>query len=133
MENKKLTGIRDKKGKDLFDGAKVRHHNQEGESKVYVVKWSANDGQWIGDCPDEIYDLSQELLTESFLMEEKKLYFQLSDGADYSGVTMDLSGVTTWIEGDADNYKEDEEDMPEYTITPVWMTEEEFDNLPEAE
>lgn len=63
---------------------------------------------------------------------EKKLYYQFSDGGDYSNVTMDLSGVMAWIEGDQDNCKEGE-DMPEYTITPVWMTEDEFDNLPEAE
>ena len=63
---------------------------------------------------------------------EKKLYYQLSDGGDYSNVTMELSGVMAWIEGDKDNYNEGDE-MPEYTITPVWMTEEEFNNLPEAE
>lgn len=63
---------------------------------------------------------------------EKKLYYQLSDGADYSGVTMELSGIMAWIDGDKTNYKEGDE-MPEYTITPVWMTEEEFDNLHEAE
>lgn len=63
---------------------------------------------------------------------EKKLYYQLSDGGDYEGVTMELSGIMSWIEGDQDNCKEGD-DMPEYTITPVWMTEEEFNNLPEAE
>lgn len=63
---------------------------------------------------------------------EKKLYYQLSDGGDYSNVTMDLSGVTAWLEGDQDNCV-DGEDMPQYTITPIWMTEEEFNNLPEAE
>lgn len=64
---------------------------------------------------------------------EKKLYYQLSDGSDYSNVTMDLSGIMSWIEGDQDNCKEDNEDMPQYTITPIWLTEDEFDNLPEAE
>lgn len=43
---------------------------------------------------------------------------------------MELSGCIAWIEGDSDNYKEGDE-MPEYTITPVWMTDEEFNNLPE--
>lgn len=62
----------------------------------------------------------------------KKLYYQLSDGGDYWNVTMELSGIMAWIEGDQDNCKEGD-DMPEYTITPVWMTEEEFNNLPEAE
>lgn len=63
---------------------------------------------------------------------EKKLYYQLSDGADVSGVTMELSGIMAWIEGDQDNCKEGEE-MNEYTITPIWMTEDEFKNLPEGE
>ena len=62
-------------------------------------------------------------------MEPKKLYFKFSDGADYQNVIMELSGCMTWIENDKDNYEEGD-DMPEYTIEPVWMTETEFKNLP---
>jgi hypothetical protein len=64
---------------------------------------------------------------------DKKLYYQLSDGGDYSGVTMELSGIMSWIEGDQENCAEGNEDMLEYTITPIWLTDEEFNNLPEAE
>lgn len=65
----------------------------------------------------------------------KKLYYQLSDGADVSKIVMELSGAMTWIEEDMKEYPQEtpEEDLPEYTITPVWLTDEEFDNLPEAE
>lgn len=63
---------------------------------------------------------------------EKKLYYKFSDGMDYENIVMELSGVMSWIEGDSDNYKEGDE-MPQYTIEPVWMTEEEFNNIPESE
>lgn len=62
---------------------------------------------------------------------EKKLYYKFSDGGDYSNVIMELSGVMAWIEGDQSNFEEGDDDVPEYTITPVWMTEEEFNNIPE--
>lgn len=60
---------------------------------------------------------------------EKKLYFTLSDNGDISGITMTLDGCMEWIYNDEIT----EGDETEYTITPVWMTEEEFKNLPEAE
>ena len=60
---------------------------------------------------------------------EKKLYFELSDNADTHRVVLPLEGAMAWIEGDIDNQGEDSE--IEYTLTPVWMTEEEFSNLPE--
>lgn len=63
----------------------------------------------------------------------KKLYYQLSDGGDYENIVMELSGCMSWIEGDMEaNYNEGDE-LPEYTITPIWMTEEEFNNLPEGD
>lgn len=60
---------------------------------------------------------------------EKKLYFTLSDNGEISGITMTLDGCMEWIKND----EHTEGDNVEYTITPVWMTEEEFNNMPEAE
>jgi len=60
---------------------------------------------------------------------EKKLFFELSDNADTHNVVLTLDGAMAWIEGDIDNQGEDSE--IQYILTPVWMTEEEFDNLPE--
>jgi hypothetical protein len=67
---------------------------------------------------------------------EKKLYFKLSDSGDVGNVVLALDGCMEWIKNDTDNYNHEimeEKDFPEYTLVPVWMTEEEFDNLPEAE
>lgn len=66
---------------------------------------------------------------------EKRLYYTLSD-RDGEGGTMELSGCMEWIRGDmASNYIGSEnclpEDLPEYTLTPVWMTDEEYEALPE--
>lgn len=60
---------------------------------------------------------------------DKKLYFKLDNGD--SCVTMELSGCMAWIEGDG--LTEITSEDVQYTLTPIWMTEEEFNNLPEAD
>jgi hypothetical protein len=66
---------------------------------------------------------------------EKKLYYQLSDNADVSKIVMELSGAMTWIEEEMKEHTPatPEDDLPEFTITPIWLTDEEFNNLPESE
>ena len=70
-------------------------------------------------------------------MNKKKLYYKL-EADDYITI-MDLSGCFAWIETSCEDIKaqnlfdEKEEDMPQYVITPVWMTEEDYKNLPEAD
>jgi len=65
-------------------------------------------------------------------MENKKLYYQLSDSADVSNVVMELSGVMSWIEGDMEGFNHETDEPRQYIIEPIWLTDEEFDNLPEA-
>lgn len=65
----------------------------------------------------------------------KELYFTLDDGQGEGG-TMKLSGCVEWIKEDMEvNYPGNEytkeEDLPQYTLTPVWMTKKEYDELPE--
>jgi hypothetical protein len=60
---------------------------------------------------------------------EKKLYYKFSDGEDYNNIILELSGCVEWIK--ADMQSADEGDDREFTLVPVWMTEEEFANLPE--
>jgi len=64
---------------------------------------------------------------------EKKLYYIIDNGS--TSYTMELSGCMSLIEGEMGGMNEEKttQDEPEWTITPTWMTEEEFDNLPEAE
>lgn len=60
---------------------------------------------------------------------KKKLYFKLSDGIDVNGIVMELSGIMAWIEND-----EPDPEFPKvYTITPIWLTDKEFNHLPEFE
>lgn len=63
---------------------------------------------------------------------EKKLYYRFSDGGDAQNITMDLSAAKQWIESDMENYKDGDE-VPIYTLSAVWLIEDEFDNLPEAD
>lgn len=64
-----------------------------------------------------------------------KCYFIISDNSGEYAVTMTLDGCMEWIKNDTDNYSEDipEDERAEYTLTPVWMTEDEFHDLPEAD
>ena len=64
----------------------------------------------------------------------KKKYFKLtSDARDIHGcIFPDLSGATAWIEGELDEIVE-EDGEADYTITIVWMTQEEFENMGEYE
>jgi hypothetical protein len=64
---------------------------------------------------------------------EKKLYYIIDNGD--SRYTMELDGCMEVIKGEMESYNEEKtlEDEPTYTITPIWMTEDEFENLPEAE
>ncbi len=64
---------------------------------------------------------------------EKKLYYQLSDNADVSKIVMELSGCMTRIEEDLKEVPEEDVKEFEYTITPIFLTDEEFANLPEDE
>ncbi len=63
---------------------------------------------------------------------EKKLYYEVSD-LGYIGQTVeDLESAMALIDADIVYQMEDEKEPElQYTITPVWMTEEEFNNLPE--
>lgn len=66
---------------------------------------------------------------------EKKLYYALDNGEGEGGI-MELSGCMAWIDGDLKANYPDAENMPEderpvYSLSPVWMTDAEYDALPE--
>lgn len=60
---------------------------------------------------------------------EKKLYFKFSDNYDVTNVVMDLSACMAWIEGE----ELAETDDKEYTLVPIWLTDEEYQNIPQAD
>jgi hypothetical protein len=60
-----------------------------------------------------------------------KLYYQFSDNADVSNIVMPLEDCIEWIKSDMEGLDENSKDI-EYTITPIWMTEKEYEKLPEA-
>lgn len=70
----------------------------------------------------------------------KKLFYKL-EADDYDVTFPELDSCFEWIRCSCESVAKDgepekgtlEEDMPVYSITPVWMTQEEFESLPEAE
>lgn len=66
---------------------------------------------------------------------EKKLYYSLDNGEGEGGV-MDLSSCMAWIDGDmkanyANSINMPPEDQPNYTLTPIWYTDAEYEALPD--
>lgn len=67
-------------------------------------------------------------------MEGKKLYYLLESNGDLS-ITCpnDFEVIKTLIESDMEGFTKEEQSECYYTITPVFYTDEEYSNLPEAE
>lgn len=61
---------------------------------------------------------------------ENKLYFQLDDGE--IAYIMELSGCFEYIKNEMSAFNEVDNESRKYTLTPMYITEEEFENLPEA-
>lgn len=61
---------------------------------------------------------------------EKKLYYQFSDGCQFDQVVMSLEECKNTIESDMNDCNED--DVRCYLIAPIWLTDDEFEKLPEA-
>lgn len=59
---------------------------------------------------------------------EKKLFFKIDDGGE--GGLYTLEGCMAHIKGGVDLLTPGEE-VGEFVLTGVWMTEEEFNNLPQ--
>ena len=63
---------------------------------------------------------------------EKKQYWLVESNGDLSITCTDLETVKDLIEADFEDFDLEDQDGLEYTITPVWYTDEEYENLPEA-
>lgn len=63
---------------------------------------------------------------------EKKLYWQIEDNGDLSCTCSSPEECLMILEGEFNSLNDDEKEEAQYTITPVYLTEKEFENLPEA-
>lgn len=64
--------------------------------------------------------------------QEKKLYWLVESNADLLMTVADLETCSHLINEDFSTLDEDEKKETEYTLTPVWYTDEEYEKLPEA-
>lgn len=64
-------------------------------------------------------------------MENKKLYYEVKNNEDLSATVDNLETAMILIEGDMES--QTDYDGLQYTITPVMMTDKEYDELPEME
>jgi hypothetical protein len=62
----------------------------------------------------------------------KKMYYVIDNNG--AAITLDISGIMVMLEAEATHHNEDSnnQDKPSWTITLAWLTEEEFENLPEV-
>lgn len=63
---------------------------------------------------------------------EKKLYWLLEDNGDLSTTCSRLDDCKDIIQTDFADLEKDDQKETIYTITPVWYTDKEYSNLPEA-
>jgi hypothetical protein len=64
---------------------------------------------------------------------EEKIFWLVENNDDLSMTVADLSTAGDVIKSDFESYKDEYEiDDLQYTISPVMMTQEQFDNLEEA-
>jgi hypothetical protein len=63
---------------------------------------------------------------------DKKLFWLLEDNGDTSVTLPDLKSAIDIIESHLE-VPQSELEQYQYTLTPVFMTDKEFENLPEAE
>jgi len=61
-----------------------------------------------------------------------KIYFHFIDNGDIDLITPNLEDILEMIKADLEDIEEGESDR-EYSITPIWLTDDEFENLPEAQ
>lgn len=63
---------------------------------------------------------------------EKKLFFVVDDGVEFH-ITVAEGDLLEMIKDHLAEYDKDtpNEDLPDLTVTPFYMTQEEFDNMPE--
>lgn len=64
---------------------------------------------------------------------EKKLYYLITSNEDLSITVESINTIAIIINEETHGRPEDEVKELEFIITPVFMTEDEFNNLPEAE
>ncbi len=63
--------------------------------------------------------------------EEKKLYWLVESNADLSNTVSGLSEAMHLIDTDYKDTEPEHLENTQYTLTPVWLTDEEYANLPE--
>jgi hypothetical protein len=62
----------------------------------------------------------------------EKMFYSLSDNADLSNLYLqDLEIVKQFIEDEISGLSQEDLKEVEWRITPIFMTQDEFDNLPE--
>ena len=61
---------------------------------------------------------------------DKQLFYRIDNGD--TEIICELSGCMAMIEGESPTKESAEDDMV-WTISPIWLTIEEFNNLPESD
>jgi len=61
---------------------------------------------------------------------EKKIFFKLSGIIEPDYIIMPLEDLQAMIQNDLESYSTDD-DLPTYTVEPIYMTQEEYENMPE--
>lgn len=65
------TGYQDVNGNTIYDGSILEDDCFDRNERIqYKVRWSDYHGSWIGDNPNEIYDISPSRFSKAILIQE---------------------------------------------------------------
>lgn len=70
-------------------------------------------------------------MKEEIKDEAKKLYWLIEDNGDLSNTCESPKVCAELIISSFDDLEKDEQEETQYTVTPVWLTNKEYEDLPE--
>jgi hypothetical protein len=65
-------------------------------------------------------------------MENKQLYWEINSNEDLCVTCSSTDECMALLQSDFESFNESEREGLEYTITPIWLTQAEYEGLPEA-
>ena len=79
------TGLRDENETLIFEGDVVSRKSPDGREVNYLIKWSDFRGHFLGDNPDEIYDVAPGVFSSTEIIGNVHDNPELLEGANDDG------------------------------------------------
>lgn len=102
--------------KNTYKCSKCGKLYKRSSSKNWIPSWCTKNGE----------------KARLVLQKENKLYWQIESNIDLSVTVPSLMHVQQVIHIDFNELNEEEAHDVQYTVTPIWLTNEEYSKMPDA-